>query len=742
MRAILSFFLLLTYAGCARAANSLPELKVRTADGGSTYRIGERIRLKLSFTSAEAKRYEINEAGYDRSGRMGYESFQVLPAKGWSDPLQEYFQNRVLEGGGLTNFSDLSTTPFKLEIDLNEWVRFEQPGVYTVLVKSGRVSDIGIHRKGEEKPVTLSSNTITLRIVPAEKEWQQQKLAAIASTLAATHDQMFSPESSPRKQAASDLRFLGTEEAIDLLTQYYREDKRDVWGQCEMGLRGLPERLRASAVASLKKRIAEPEFPVFSNLLSTVAFLQSKADDPGPRAQDDKGESFYFGSPEERKAEEEAWNLAYQSLDHKEVEARAATLKMLFDWHPEGTPQQVVEDLNRKMPVSLLTLETNEQQRLLDSHWDLLRSPEIVPVLRQMAAPWPESPGSKEMRAAYRGYPQANALFRWYEVDPSGAHEEILRQIGSAHPTLYADAVDFLPGESLPEFEAIWADALKRNENKDRQGVLLSLMARFGTGASVATVRQVTQGKIGVWGCREQSAALAYLVRFDETGAPGMVEDAVAARGKDKTGCNHSVFTDVGQFVSNPVLLAEAVKALDDPDNDVVLDALKFLEAHGDQSVEQPTLQHYLKWSDHWRGHESRLENREAGKLGPSGEAEIGKELVRAVMANQGWVPSAAELDAAARQCVGKNACAEADEIYKKSAERPISISFWDVGQRPQLTLAQFTPGTMELLEEKIRQFPRGTRFNVYQFGEKETKNQVLKQRIVKMIEDAGMDAQ
>jgi len=43
-------------------------------------------------------------------------------------------------------------------------------------------------------------------------------------------------------------------------------------------------------------------------------------------------------------------------------------------------------------------------------------------------------------------------------------------------------------------------------------------------------------------------------------------------------------------------------------------------------------------------------------------------------MANQGWVPSAAELDADALQCVGKDACAEADEIHKKSAERPISI--------------------------------------------------------------------
>jgi hypothetical protein len=267
-------------------------------------------------------------------------------------------------------------------------------------------------------------------------------------------------------------------------------------------------------------------------------------------------------------------------------------------------------------------------------------------------------------------------------------------------------------------------------------------MARFGTGVSVPTVRQVAQGKIGVWGCREQSAALAYLVRFDETGAPGMVEDAVAARGKDKTGCNHSVFTDVGEYVSNPVLLAEAVKALDDPDNEVVLDALKYLEAHGDQTMEQPILQHYQKWTDHWRSHENQLEYRKAGDLGYSREVELGRALVRAVMANQGWVPSAEELEAAALRCVGKDACGEAAEIQKKSAERPISISFWDVGQRPQLTMAQFTPGTMELLDEKIRQFPRGTRFNVYQFGETRTKDQVLKQRIVKILEEAGMDAQ
>jgi hypothetical protein len=73
---------------------------------------------------------------------------------------------------------------------------------------------------------------------------------------------------------------------------------------------------------------------------------------------------------------------------------------------------------------------------------------------------------------------------------------------------------------------------------------------------------------------------------------------------------------------------------------------------------------------------------------------------------------------------------------------KPVPISFWDVGQDPVLTLAQFTPKTMDLLEEKIKQFTRGTQFQVNQFAEMKVKNQVLMQRIVKMLENAGMKAQ
>jgi hypothetical protein len=152
-------------------------------------------------------------------------------------------------------------------------------------------------------------------------------------------------------------------------------------------------------------------------------------------------------------------------------------------------------------------------------------------------------------------------------------------------------------------------------------------------------------------------------------------------------------------------------------------------------------MQRYLKWSDRWRGHEDLLEYRKPGELGSSEEAALGKALVRAVMANQGWIPTDGELAEAAQHCVGKDACGEAADIRQKSAVKPVAISFWDVGQDPQLTLAQFTPSTMTLLEEKIKQFPRGTQFEVNQFAEMKIKNQVLMQRILKMLEDAGMDA-
>src|ERR1017187_3248428 len=127
----------------ASTEDASPRLQFRTAEGRTLYRIGDRIPLELSFTGPENKRFEINMASYDRSGRMGYEEFNVAPAAGWTDPLHVYFgSSSGFMGGGLTGFGSLSAKPTVINLNLNEWVRFDQAGTYTVIVVSHRVSDV------------------------------------------------------------------------------------------------------------------------------------------------------------------------------------------------------------------------------------------------------------------------------------------------------------------------------------------------------------------------------------------------------------------------------------------------------------------------------------------------------------------------------------------------------------------------------------------------------------------------
>jgi len=129
---------------------------------------GEVIPLDLAFSSTIAKRYQINLAHYDRSGRMGYEQFLVEPKETTRDPLYLYFNSIAgFMGGGLTNFEFLSSSPTIFRLNLNEWVSFDRPGTYRLQVVSRRVADSAIASDPWSGAVELKSNWIELKIVTA-----------------------------------------------------------------------------------------------------------------------------------------------------------------------------------------------------------------------------------------------------------------------------------------------------------------------------------------------------------------------------------------------------------------------------------------------------------------------------------------------------------------------------------------------------------------------------------------------
>src|SRR4030095_9660874 len=172
----LSLLLLVAIAAVRICAQSTPPvdpnvvLKVSIANHQREFRMGEPIPLQLSFSSTVKNRYQINMAQYDRSGRMEYEHFTVSPAQGAVDPLVTYNWG----GGGLTSFQFLSSAPWTIKLNLNEWLRFTQPGEYRLIISSSRVAVRDSSSPLGASPVTARSNEITLKIVAADAVWQKR----------------------------------------------------------------------------------------------------------------------------------------------------------------------------------------------------------------------------------------------------------------------------------------------------------------------------------------------------------------------------------------------------------------------------------------------------------------------------------------------------------------------------------------------------------------------------------------
>ena len=77
------------------------------------------------FTSSSPKTYQIAMASYDRSGRLGMETFAVEPRTGWDDPLKLYYSAwGGWIGGGQRGIDELKSEPIVIRRELNEWVRF------------------------------------------------------------------------------------------------------------------------------------------------------------------------------------------------------------------------------------------------------------------------------------------------------------------------------------------------------------------------------------------------------------------------------------------------------------------------------------------------------------------------------------------------------------------------------------------------------------------------------------------
>ncbi|MHC4505825.1 MAG: hypothetical protein ACYTFI_21185, partial [Planctomycetota bacterium] len=194
---------------------------VRLKGGKTAYRQGEVIRIELAFSSSVPDKFVLNGATYDRSGRLGIDSYKVDPVEHVVDPLRDYFALGLFMGGGLRSTPILTAEPYKITREVNEHIRFEEPGKYRMFVASSRIRTESPAEGGELKTRYhgVASNMIEFEIVPADAEWAAAELRRSIEKLD-THGGRGSGAVGPRLDdqkadaAAKRIRYLGTKAAV------------------------------------------------------------------------------------------------------------------------------------------------------------------------------------------------------------------------------------------------------------------------------------------------------------------------------------------------------------------------------------------------------------------------------------------------------------------------------------------------------------------------------------------------
>jgi hypothetical protein len=495
--------------------SSAEGLELHLSSSKSTYQQGELIPLDLSFTSKIPNRYQLNLATYDRSGRMGYEKFEIEPAEGTTDPLLVYFKSfNGFMIGGLTNFQALSEAPTVIHLDLNEWVRFDKPGKYRVTVISRRAGDtkVGAYKYGT--PAEARSNPIDLQINEPDPAWQEAQLEKILVELSHPPAPPTTPMSEPRSLALRELRYLGSADAARESARHLRGEEKGADWYYMFGLIGSPNRM--IGLDEMKKLLVSQDFPVSENFLAAMSIIPLDANAPP--------ETLVKQREANLKALQFELTSALTSRKDKALDESLVTAMR------EADPNVVSELRSNYVPKlieSFGKLSVQQQLDWLDRDWTKVKDPMWVPTLRAIAGQYTDFPPPHNIMTTYQSLKlTGTALVRWYELDPQGARSAVIAEIIRPKPRYSANTLGLLPDKTLPGEQQAIAAHFVSAPDYETEGNLASLLARYADASVLPEVIDKIKRKIEhqPWECVPENYSLSYVEKVDPEAAKPLSE--------------------------------------------------------------------------------------------------------------------------------------------------------------------------------------------------------------------------
>ena len=722
-----------------QAASSQPEgvsFLLSLKGGRQQFRLGEVIALRLTFSSSIPKRYSIDLANYDRSGRMNSEEFRVDPSEGWSDPLADYFNSGLFSfmGGGIRSVPELGVEPQTIDLDLNEWVRFDRPGHYRLSVTSSRIVEgrtqgsFGTHLK-------MTSNDVEFEIVPSDDAWAGQEVArAIAAVDFGDHE--------GASLGARTLRSLGTEEAATAMVQKFSGGENDFDGEYMFGLLGSPH--RTFVVQQMEQALDRTDHPIRPLFLRTLAVLAYRLDHPEPLPP---------LPPIVLKADDPTWVRLRQEQKEREIAFRpyiARYLERLMSSLPkrrdrpfgealitvlvEGSEAGVLDTpafggflgrVQNEISSIFPQLPKSAQDSLLSFWWAQIRSPEMVPVLRRMYDATP-------------GFPRGQYLQLINDLDPKQARGLVLQDMQRPQPILLYDEIHVFGNEPLPQVENVLAIRLDQAAQRQTPSLrtFAMLVERHATNRVLPQVKAVYEHLDGPVDCSVRAHLIAYFLRADFDYGKRALEEVQSVSPDAFRGCETSALGIALDREPSATVQQLAISRLWNADPRVAIAAAETLQRHGSAGSEKALWTRAREWHEQWLGRSEELNNPQYKT-----QSQLGASLLHAIAEGEAWLADRDKLTELRKLCVSNeqyDLIDRYDEQWKHGPE--LEIIFFNYAQVwPHV--AQYELQSLEQLWRKLAQFPAGTKLTCtpqYGADEKAHAERVMEE-VARFAEEHGL---
>lgn len=525
-----------------------------------TCHLGERVPVSLAFANQSGVKYRVWTGTGDRSGRIHDIAFHVEGRPGsFTDPLKTYFPSGTGGMGGLGGEEVLGA--YTQVFDLNEWVRFDQPGRYRFFCTTSRVYTED-HR---ERP-NLCSPILAMRIVPSDENYVQQTVDAALKGLK-------SEDYGVRRQAVRTLRFLSTPEAVECLMPWL-EDLNLGW-DASAGIMGCRDWEHARKV--LHDGIGNPDVVVGTRFVRTLAHISLPRDDHliawDPKDQEGSRKKYQDHRTKLEAEEGKVLDRLAAVIASKRGRALSVGCSLLLERKMESPL------LRPSLAKSFQDMTQLEQESILQYRWAQARCAEFEPVLEKIL----KGPHrSEDWRFATL---PSWALIRYQDFQPQKARDLILQDVKRARPVFSGKVLCSLPDEYREEVEQALLGNLNRNADLSKIAPLIEHYASAKALPSVISLYQASEGR---WACSGQNALLGYWVKHDNKN--GLEAVARAARLRESTGCFRIVLKDVLGKYYGPEAEQLALSFLDDKDTDVILNVVDLLQTKGSEQCIEPLL--------------------------------------------------------------------------------------------------------------------------------------------------------